>query len=184
MTTCDYCGSTIIMGGVRVEHQRFCNQKCAGNAHVLRVSQNLPADVLEKKIDEAWRGNCPKCKGAGPVDVHKFHQVWSALVLTRWTSNAQVSCRSCATKRQAGALAFSLFFGWWGFPWGLVLTPVQVTRNIMAMAGGPNSSAPSPELRKLMKVHVGSQILASQRRATPPPFRGSASSATPPPLPQ
>jgi hypothetical protein len=170
MATCDYCGSTIIIGGVRAGQQRFCNNKCAQNAYVLSVSQNVPQDVLEKQIEEVWRGNCPKCNGLGPVDVHKFYQVWSALVLTRWTTNNQVSCRSCATKRQAGALAFSLFCGWWGFPWGLILTPVQVTRNIIGMASGPDSSRPSPALRKLVQVHIGSKILADQQRSGPPPI--------------
>jgi len=164
MAKCDYCGSTIVIGGVRNGAHRFCNNKCAGNAYILSVSENVPPDVLDRQVEEVWRGNCPKCRGLGPVDVHKFHQVWSALVLTRWTSNQQVSCRSCATKRQAGALFFSLFFGWWGFPWGLALTPVQITRNIIGMASGPDSSAPSPDLRRLMKVHLGSQILAQQQQ--------------------
>ena len=169
MAKCGYCGSTIVIGGVRAGEQRFCNNKCAGNAYVLSVSQTVPPDVLEKKIEEVWRGNCPKCGSVGAIDVHKFYQVWSALVLTRWTTNSQVSCRSCATKRQAGALLFSLFFGWWGFPWGLILTPVQVTRNIVNMASGPDAAAPSADLRKLVQVHIGSQILAGKQRNTQAP---------------
>ena len=135
------------------------------------MSQTVPPDVLDRQVEEVWRGNCPKCGHQGPVDVHKYYQVWSALVLTRWTTNSQVSCRSCATKSQAGALFISLFFGWWGFPWGLILTPVQVTRNIVTMAGGPDASAPSADLRKAVQVHIGSQIIANQRQAaTPPPI--------------
>jgi DNA-directed RNA polymerase subunit RPC12/RpoP len=171
MAKCDYCGSTIIMGGVRVGQQRFCNNKCRNNAYILSVSQNVPPDVLEKQIEEVWRGNCPKCRGLGPVDVHKSYQIWSALVLTRWTSNQQLSCRSCGTKRQTSALFFSLFCGWWGFPWGLILTPVQVTRNIVQMTKGPDSSTPSADLRKLVQVNIGSQILAKQQKtsaAAPP----------------
>jgi hypothetical protein len=177
MAKCDYCGSTIVIGGVKAGHQRFCNKKCAGNAYVLNVSQNVPSNVLEKQIEEVWRGNCPKCGDPGPVDIHKFHQVWSALVLTRWTTSSQISCRSCATKRQAGALAFSLFFGWWGFPWGLIITPVQVTRNIVEMASGSNGDAPSPNLRRAVQVHIGSQIIASQRNVGAPQTQ-------PPPIPR
>jgi hypothetical protein len=111
------------------------------------------------------------------VDVHKFHQVYSMLVLTRWTSNQQLSCRSCGTKRQLGALFISLVFGWWGIPWGLVLTPVQVTRNIIGMASGPDSSKPSPELRRVVQIHMGSQIMATnqqKRTATPPSIPGKS----------
>jgi hypothetical protein len=172
MAKCSYCGSTIIMGGVHAGQQRFCNNKCAGNAYVLTASRNVPEDVLERKVEEVWRGNCPNCGNPGPVDLHKYYQVWSALILTRWTTDSQISCRSCATKRQTGALLFSLFCGWWGFPWGLILTPVQVTRNIMKMASGPDSSAPSADLRKLIRVNIGSQILAAtqQRNAAAPPI--------------
>jgi hypothetical protein len=160
------------MGGVRNANQRFCNNRCAQNAYTLNASQNIPQADIERRVEEVWRGNCPKCGGLGPVDVHKFHQVWSALVLTRSTSNQQVSCRSCGTKRQLGAALMSLVFGWWGFPWGLVLTPVQITRNIVGMASGPGSSQASAELRRLVHVHMGSQILAAnqQRSSAVPPL--------------
>jgi hypothetical protein len=80
-----------------------------------------------------------------------------------------------ATKRQLGALAFSLFCGWWGFPWGLILTPVQVTRNIAGMCGGPDSSRPSADLRKIVQINLGQQMLASGQRfgrQNPPPIPG------------
>jgi hypothetical protein len=162
------------MGGVRAGDQRFCNQKCHQNAYVLSVTKNVPPDVLDRKVEEVWRGNCPKCRGLGPIDVHKIHEVWSILVLTRWTTRSQVSCRSCATKRQLGGAAFSFFFGWWGFPWGLILTPVQVTRNIIGMNRGPDSSRASDGLRKLVLVNLGTQILAKQKAAAgqpPPPLK-------------
>ncbi len=59
------------------------------------------------------------------------------MVLTSWSSKPKLSCKSCATKRQLGAMAFSSVAGWWGLPWGLVMTPVQIIRNIVEMAGGP-----------------------------------------------
>ena len=169
MAKCGYCGSTIVIGGVRAGDQRFCNNKCRQNAQILNLSQHVPADVLERQIEEVWRGNCPKCRGLGPVDVHKFHQVWSIVVLTRWSTAQQVSCRSCGTKRQLGALFFSLFCGWWGFPWGLVLTPIQLTRNAVGMFRGPDSSSPSADLRKLIQVNLGMQILAANQVAQKPP---------------
>lgn len=171
MPKCDYCGSSIFMGGVRAGNQRFCNRKCAQNAYILSASQNISQADLDRQVEEVWRGNCPQCRGLGPVDVHKFHQVWSALVLTRWSSRQQLSCRSCATKKQLSATLLSLAFGWWGIPWGLVLTPVQMTRNIVGMLSGPNSSQPSPELRRAIQVQIGSQTLASagQNKTAVPP---------------
>ena len=132
MSKCGYCGSTIIMGGVRLGQQRFCNNKCAQSAQILSLTKNVSADMLDRKVEEVWRGNCPKCRSLGPVDVHKIHEVWSALVLTRWTTRAQVSCRPCAVKRQLGGVAFSLVFGWWGFPFGLIWTPMTLVKNARA----------------------------------------------------
>jgi hypothetical protein len=163
MTKCGYCGSTIFIGGVRSGNQRFCNKKCLQGAYILSVTKNVPPDVLDRKVEEVWRGNCPKCGSLGPVDVHKVYEVWSILVLTRWSSMSQVSCRSCGVKRQLGGTAFSLFCGWWGFPWGLILTPVQITRNVIGMSRGPDSSKPSESLRKLVLVNLGLQMAGNQK---------------------
>jgi hypothetical protein len=167
MAKCAYCGSMIVIGGVSVGNQRFCNRKCQQNAYVLSVTKDVPGDVLDRKVEEVWRGNCPKCNGLGPIDVHKVHEVWSALVLTRWTTKMQISCHSCAIKRQLGGVAFSFFFGWWGFPWGLILTPVQITRNVIGIVRGPDRSSPSPQLRKIVLSNLGAQILAKQKLAVP-----------------
>jgi hypothetical protein len=176
MAKCGYCGSTIVIGGVRAGDQRFCNNKCHQNAYVLTVTKNVPADVLDRKVEEVWRGNCPQCRGLGPIDVHKIYEVWSALVLTRWTTKPQVSCRHCATKRQLGGAAFSFFFGWWGFPWGLILTPIQIGRNIVGMSRGPDASRASDDLRRLVLVNIGTQMIAASQQ--------KAAANQPPPLPK
>jgi hypothetical protein len=172
MAQCGYCGTTILFGGVRDGAQRFCNNTCHQNAYVLSVAQHVPADLVDRQTEEVFRGNCPKCRGIGPIDVHKVHRVWSVLVLTNWSSYQQVCCRSCATKSQLGGALFCLFLGWWGFPWGLVLTPVQITRNIVGMWAGPDSSRPSADLRKLVQVNLGLQMLqaGSQTAAATPPL--------------
>jgi len=172
MANCAYCGTTIFLGGVTDGNERYCNQRCRQGGYVLKVSQQLPPHVLEQHVEEIYRGNCPKCNGPGPVDVYKIHQVWSALVLTRWTSRPQVSCRHCATKGQIGGVLFSLVLGWWGFPWGLILTPVQIGRNIAGLCKG-EPSQPTGELRKLAQVNLGLQAIQQQqvRSKQPPPPR-------------
>ncbi len=172
MTKCGYCGSTIFMGGVRDGDQRYCNKECHRSGLIMRAAQQVPAELIDRQVEEVFRGNCPKCRGPGPVDVHKFHRVWSGLVLTSWNSWQQVSCRSCGVKSQLGGALFSAVLGWWGFPWGLVLTPVQITRNIVGMCKGPDPSRPSDALRKRVQVNLGLQLLQKQqeneRRAPAP----------------
>lgn len=164
MASCGYCGTTILFGGVREGALRFCNNKCRQNAYILRVAQTVPEAQVARQVEEVFRGNCPKCRGLGPIDVHRVHRVWSALVLTSWSSSAQVSCRSCATKSQLGGVLFCLALGWWGIPWGFILTPVQIARNIAGMCAGPKSSQPSADLRKMVQVNLGAQILRNSRQ--------------------
>src|SRR5256885_9126250 len=106
MAKCGYCGSTIIMGGVRQGEERFCNKKCFQNGYVLAAVKNVPADVIDREVEQIFRGNCPACRGLGPVDVHKIHRVWSALILTNWSSSQKLCCRGCATKNQIGGILF------------------------------------------------------------------------------
>jgi hypothetical protein len=69
-----------------------------------------------------------------------------------------------------GGVLFSLFCGWWGFPWGLILTPVQITRNIAGMYKGPDPSKPSDTLRKLVLVNIGAQALQKSQQNNLPPL--------------
>jgi hypothetical protein len=165
MTKCDYCGSRILISGVNVGGQRFCNDRCASAGQLMRVSQGVAPEVVERQVWEVHQGLCPVCKGRGPVDVHMGHQVWSALVMTSWKSMPRLSCRSCGIKHQASALVFSLVAGWWGFPWGLVMTPVQVGRNLFGMLKGPDPVRPSPQLEKIVRMHIGQSALAAQPQA-------------------
>ena len=98
-------------------------------------------------------------------DVHVFHSVWSALVLTRWSSKPAICCQSCGTKSRLGGAASSMVLGWWGFPWGLILTPVQVSRNVIGMWRDPEPQRPSPMLERAVRVHLAQQLQA-QRAAS------------------
>jgi hypothetical protein len=157
MATCDSCGTTILFGGVKQGDLRFCNATCQSNGHLLAAAELVPDDVALEFARQMHQSNCPKCQGPGPVDVHNAYWVWSALAFTRWGSQQQISCRGCAVKTQAGKLALSSVLGWWGFPWGLIFTPVQVGRNVMAIVSPPNRNVPSAKLIKIARVHLASQ---------------------------
>jgi hypothetical protein len=71
-------------------------------------------------------------------------------------------------------MLFSAVLGWWGFPFGLILTPVQMTRNIIGMCRGSGTGQPSPDLRRLVLANLGLQALRKQQQAQeqavqPPP---------------
>ena len=173
MANCGYCGTTILFGGVRDGPERFCNAKCHQSAALLKIAGDVPPNVLQEHVRAAHTGLCPKCGGSGPVDVHRIYRVWSALIITSWVALPQLSCRSCARQSQVGGIAFSFFLGWWGFPWGIVLTPILITRNIVAMCGGPDPGRPSADLEKYMKTTLALKMVESGQRpraAGPPPL--------------
>jgi len=187
MAKCAYCGTGIWMGGVRAGEKRYCNRKCYEEGTVIAAANQVSPDIIREQTDLLHRGNCPKCKGRGPVDIHTSHLVYSMLVLTRWSSTRQLSCRACGVKDQLSKAGICLVAGWWGIPWGLLLTPVQITRNIIGLVSPPDPARPSPALERLVRVHIGTQLLAQSRAAalqaapapaapTPPPLTG------PPPL--
>ncbi len=163
MAACDYCGTTILFGGVREDGYRFCNQKCRDAAVFLAASAELPEEFVLEKAREVHEGACPKCGGSGPVDVHTSHSVWSALVMTSWRSTPQVCCQSCGTKAKLKAMASSGVLGWWGFPWGFLVTPAQILRNAGGLFRAPDPSAPSPQLVKFVRTQLSAQLIAESQ---------------------
>jgi hypothetical protein len=160
MTKCDYCGSTIVFGGAREAGRCFCNDRCRKQGVLLSIAEQFPPEMVQQRVKEVHQGSCPNCRGHGPIDVHTSHRVWSAVYLTSWSSRPQVCCRSCGTKRELGDAAFSLVLGWWGVPWGLIMTPVQVVRNLSGVFGGPDPARPSAQLEKFVRMTLAAQAAA------------------------
>lgn len=161
MAKCGYCNSTVIIGGVKTQEkgERYCNDKCYKSAVLLAVSDQIPIETVREQIQVVHQGLCPKCKGRGPIDVHITYQIWSALLLTSWSNRPEISCRSCGRKKQLIGAVSSLFLGWWGFPWGLIMTPVQVTRNVIGMVKSQDELRPSPMLERMVRLGMASQMV-------------------------
>jgi len=168
MARCGYCKTAILFGGVRDGNERYCNVRCHENSFILKVASQVPQATVVNEVALVHRGKCAKCGGPGPVDVHRVYRVWSAGILTRWSHFPIVVCRSCARKSQFGGLIFSFFFGWWGFPWGIIFTPLQIARNIIGMCGGPDPARPSPDLENFVRTAIGMQMIQQQRQSSAP----------------
>ena len=158
MAKCDSCGTTILFGGVKDNDLRFCNEKCYHNGHALLLARQIPKNVVDEHAGNIHRGLCPKCKGRGPIDVHTSHRIYSLFVYSSWQSISHVCCRSCGKKKQIGDTIFCLILGWWGFPWGFIMTPVQIVKNIAGIMNGPNELKPSDKLENLVRINIASQM--------------------------
>jgi hypothetical protein len=162
MTRCDYCGSTILFGGARDGQRHYCNAACAGKGSLVAASREIPDDAVRTEVARVHRGPCPKCGGAGPVDVQTSYRVWSALYVTNWSSRPQLACGSCGIKARLADTVYSLLLGWWGFPWGVLITPVQVLRNVAGLFRR-TSPSPSPQLASMVRL----QMAATRRGPVP-----------------
>ena len=156
MATCDACGQSILFGGAREGEFRFCNKACLQNGRWMLAAELIPEEVVAGEVGKIRAADCPQCGGPGPVDIHKTHHVWSAIAMTRWRTKAQFSCASCGAKAKYKALASSMLLGWWGFPWGLIWTPIQVGRNLKEILGKDTSLEASPDLVKTVKMRIAS----------------------------
>ncbi|MFN7734132.1 MAG: hypothetical protein ACK5OB_19700 [Pirellula sp.] len=163
MARCSACGNIILFGGVKDFGHTFCNEKCHEAGYLIDISQRLPWDAVAHSISETHQGRCPRCDGHGPVDIHTSHWIWSALILTSWNSKQELCCRSCGVKSILGATLFSGVLGWWGFPWGMAVTPIQIFRNLKALVVPPDPSKPSDKLEQVVRMHVASRWIATQQ---------------------
>lgn len=164
MASCSTCGTTILFGGKRQGTFRFCSDKCLARGQYLLVADQIPDSVVDEFARRVHLGLCPKCQGPGPVDVHNSYSVWSAVYLTSWKTVPNVVCKECGSKAQTRALLSSLLLGWWGIPWGFLVTPMQIVKNISAMRRDVSPTEPSKELLRVARLH-----LASRAAAQPPP---------------
>ena len=164
MASCASCGTTILFGGKESGGMKFCSDKCLANRSLLDVMSRIPETVVREQAAKIQAGACPNCKGEGPVELHMTHAIWSALIVTNWSSTAHICCRGCATKKQALSATGAFLLGWWGFPWGFIMTPVQVTKNIGGLfAKRSKSEGPSPELVQQVRLIIASH---ASRQAT------------------
>ena len=167
MATCANCGQGILFGGVKQGTMRFCNDQCYNAASHLHVGNEVPEDVLEAAVTAFHQGDCPYCGGPGPVDFHYSYCVMSFLIITRFQTVPKVSCSSCGTKAKLSNFFTTLFLGWWGFPFGLIFTPIYLCRNLFGMIFSQSTDTPSELLREFVKLQLAqnydfSQIVAEK----------------------
>ncbi|MHB9024995.1 MAG: hypothetical protein ACYC7E_12630 [Armatimonadota bacterium] len=166
MGKCGYCGTRIFLGGERRGDTIYCNQTCLQRHAVVKLTDSIPQEEVDAYIWEVFRGRCPECGGEGPIDVHISYRIFSVLMATVWSSHPMVSCKRCGTKKKLLDMVFSLFLGWWGLPWGIIITPIQIARNVFGIFSNPIiTNRPSDTLITVLKTDIAMRI--QQNNAVP-----------------
>lgn len=168
MASCACCGTTIIFGK-KVGTDRYCNDACTRGGPLYRIGRQLPENQVAATAQQLLNSPCPKCRSAGPVELHTAHTIWSAILVTSWNNTTEISCKTCGLKRQGLAFLQSAVLGWWGFPWGILGTPVTLLRNLVGMASGFSPRTPSRALQRHARAMLAVQAIQAERAAQADP---------------
>jgi hypothetical protein len=162
MARCDYCKSFMLWSGVEKSGRKFCNEECLQSGRLMAAAEGLPQHVVDREVAITRRNSCPECNGPGPSDVHTSHTVMSILIMTSWRSTPHVCCRSCGLKKQLTGIVSSGLLGWWGFPWGMIMTPIQICRNIGGILAAPAPDVPSEQYELLIRLDLAGRVAAGE----------------------
>lgn len=165
MSTCHQCGKSILFGGQKLDGRRYCSAACARTHPLHQAADLVPHDLLQRQV-QVWRSApCPRCQRKdGTIDVHAHHRVHSFVLMTQWSSRRSVCCRRCGRRDQLLSTLYCATLGWWGFPWGLLITPMQIGRNIAALCRA-DTAQPSAEFERTVRQQIARHYLERQAQA-------------------
>ncbi len=163
MRRCDACNFWTLFGAIEDGGYRYCCDICVEIGPVFPRSRELGAADVRLKALKIHGGRCPLCEGPGPVELRASYRIWSVVAFTHFSSRYQISCRRCGLGAQLRGLVHSILLGWWGLPIGVLMTPVQIVRNLVAMVLVPNPQEPSPGLVRQASLQLAQERLAAER---------------------
>lgn len=134
---------------------------------MLRAALEVPDEHIDATVTGIHQGNCPVCGGPGPVDIHTAYRAVSLIAVTFWKPVERLSCRRCGVKFLLYNLVVTFFFGWWGVPTGVAVTPIYLCCNVGNLLFPVSPHRPSAELTQHVKTELGKQMLAGIGRSAP-----------------
>ena len=165
MANCGNCGKHFFISGADGEDgTKFCDERCQMEHQLQPYIDRISVADLDQEVQRLQDSKCPECNGPGPLEVWHSHSIWSALVLTRWVNQSHFCCKSCARTHQWQGLAISTLLGWWGFPWGVIMTPVQIVRGLNAVFTGFPEGDATPEFIRQAQLTLGARRQKEHRR--------------------
>lgn len=88
-------------------------------------------DELDQYCDLIAELNCPLCGSRNSrINATMVKEVMSFILITNYSSKIKVGCQSCLDKANESATLKTALLGWWGFPWGLIRTPMALFANV------------------------------------------------------
>lgn len=163
MPHCDYCSEHYRGWAIKDGDLNFCSGVCQDRGQQLKL---IPAAVIDRKVSEVRAGPCLNCGSRKPVDLYNSYFVWSIPIYARFSTRSQLTCRSCARKRQIGDALASTLLGWCG-P-GLFVLPFYIIRNLAAAAKSQDKGIPSDELKRRVRRQLLESAQETSQQMYPP----------------
>jgi len=163
MGPCYTCKKTVAFGGIKDSGFRFCSKDCySQKARFIQELASIPDSSTKAEAGNIKSGACGTCRQKGNVEFHKSVFVWSAILVTSTKENAFIGCTSCARKKQLLDTLGTAVLGWWGFPFGLIMTPLAVSINIFQMIKSGSRKEPSEALMQYARERLARSLRSSQ----------------------
>src|SRR5258706_4353758 len=156
MAICDFCGASHRGEHASVGTLRFCTQSCADRGRILQTLDLFPSSAINSYVENTRSGRCAECGAQAPSNIHKSYRVYSVLIYTSWKTLIHYCCQRCGRGHQGSSIVFSGLFGWWGFPFGILLTPWLIFKNIVEMTHRDDTA--SDDLRRIRKIELASRL--------------------------
>lgn len=159
---CPTCGISVLFGGFKDGDKKYCSKRCYEADEINRIAMQIPLDAVVSQTNKIRNGKCPVCQKDGPIDVHKSYFVYSIIIYTSYKTNEHIVCKECARKKQLSDLFLSSLIGWWGIPFGLIITPIQIAKNVIMLIKSPDQSEPT----ELMTQRIRQMLATKQLETT------------------
>ncbi len=95
--------------------------------------------------------------------MYQAYTIRSAIFLTELERKQEVCCQSCGHHLIVSAILSSCVLGWWGFPFGLIMTPIQILRNFVRLQSPPDPSRPSVLLEDAARIKMAATVSKVRR---------------------
>jgi len=170
MSSCSQCGKSTLFDDRKLDGHHYCSAACAKYHPLVQASDCVPPDVLQRHVAQWRKVACPRCKRQdGTLDVYEHHRVHSMILMTLWSTRRSLCCRRCGRRDQFMSVLYSATLGWWGFPWGLLMTPVQIIRNIAGLCRRA-SEQPSAAFERVVRRQLAHRQLELEAQQSLPSF--------------
>lgn len=99
--------------------------------------------------------SCPICNSKSQkLNATLISTVKSFLIITSYKRELKIACPNCLIKELDKAIISTALLGWWGFPWGIIKTPMYIYYNFDSKKEAHNQM-PNNELRSFVLANIG-----------------------------